>query len=306
MEVPRHIPVMAEEVLLWLVQEDARIYLDCTVGYSGHAEKILEATYGSDSRLIGFDRDAVAIAASRDRLARFGDRVLLLHGHFVELKQHLAASGIGQVDGILFDLGVSSAQLEEPTRGFSFQGDSPLDMRMDQSMSGTAADLINRWPEAQLADTIFQFGEERFSRRIARAIVHARERHPLATTKELVSVIEGAVPANYRHGRIHCATRTFQAFRIAVNQELDCLEPALRDAVDALSPGGRLCVISFHSLEDRIVKHTFRALSGKNSPTLMVLTKKPQVPTREESDRNPRSRSAKLRVAQRVSREGHS
>jgi len=306
MELPRHIPVMAEEVLFWLVKRDTRIYLDCTVGYSGHAEKILEATNGSDSRLIGLDRDAVAIAASRDRLARFGDRVLLLHGHFVDLKQHLAASGIGQVDGILFDLGVSSAQLDEPTRGFSFQGDSPLDMRMDQSMNGTAADLINRWPEAQLADTIFQFGEERFSRRIARAIVHARERHPLATTKELVSVIEGAVPANYRHGRIHCATRTFQAFRIAVNQEIDCLEPALREAVDALSPGGRLCVISFHSLEDRIVKHTFRALSGQDNPALMVLTKKPKVPTREESDRNPRSRSAKLRAAQRVSREGHS
>ena len=195
-------------------------------------------------------------------------------------------------------------QLEEPARGFSFQGDSPLDMRMDQSMSETAADLVNRWPEAQLADTIFQFGEERFSRRIARAIVHARERRPLATTKELVSVIEGAVPANYRHGRIHCATRTFQAFRIAVNQELDCLEPALRDAVDVLSPGGRLCVISFHSLEDRIVKHTFRALSGKNDPALSVLTKKPQIPTREESNRNPRSRSAKLRAAQRISREG--
>jgi 16S rRNA (cytosine1402-N4)-methyltransferase len=305
MEVPRHIPVMVEEVLFWLVQEGARIYLDCTVGYSGHAEKLLEAT-GPGSRLIGLDRDAVAITASRDRLARFGDRVRLLHGHFVDLKQHLAASGIGRVDGILFDLGVSSAQLEEPTRGFSFQGDSPLDMRMDQSMGGTAADLINRWPEAQLADTIFQFGEERFSRRIARAIVHVRKRHPLATTKELVSVIEGAVPANYRHGRIHCATRTFQAFRIAVNQELDCLEPALRDAVDMLSPGGRLCVISFHSLEDRIVKHTFRALSGKNDPALLVLTKKPQVPTREESDRNPRSRSAKLRAAQRVSREGQS
>jgi 16S rRNA (cytosine1402-N4)-methyltransferase len=196
----------------------------------------------------------------------------------VDLKRHLATSGIGRVDGILFDLGVSSPQLEEPGRGFSFQEDGPLDMRMDQSMSGTAADLINRWPEAQLADAIFQFGEERFSRRIARAIVSARERHPLDTTKELVSVIEGAVPAKYRHGRLHCATRTFQAFRIAVNQELDCLEPALRDAVDVLAPGGRLCVISFHSLEDRIVKHTFRALSGKDDPSLMVLTKKPQVP----------------------------
>ena len=296
---------MPEAVLFWLVREDSRTYLDCTVGYSGHAEKILEAS-GTDSRLIGLDRDATAIAASRKRLARFGDRVLLLHGHFMDLKQHLTVNGIGQIDGVLFDLGVSSPQLEEPARGFSFQVDGPLDMRMDQSMSGTAADLVNRWPEAQLADAIFQFGEERFSRRIARAIVRARERHPLATTKELVSVIEGAVPANYRHGRLHCATRTFQAIRIAVNQELDSLDPALRDAADVLSPGGRLCVISFHSLEDRIVKHTLRALSGKDDPALKVLTKKPQIPSREESDRNPRSRSAKLRAAQRVSKEGHS
>jgi 16S rRNA (cytosine1402-N4)-methyltransferase len=305
MEASRHIPVMSEEVLLLLVRESDRTYLDCTVGYSGHAEKILEAS-GSNSRLIGIDRDEVAIAASREKLARFGGRVVLFHGHFVDLKRHLALSGISQVEGILFDLGVSSPQLEEPARGFSFQGDGPLDMRMDQSMSGTAAELVNRWPEAQLADAIFQFGEERFSRRIARAIVCARQRHPLTTTKELVSVIEGAVPANYRHGRLHCATRTFQALRIAVNQELDCLEPALRDAVDVLSPGGRLCVISFHSLEDRIVKHTLRTLSSTDDPALVVLTKKPQVPSREESGRNPRSRSAKLRAAQRVSKEDRS
>ena len=305
MEVPRHIPVMSEEVLFWLARKGSRTYLDCTVGYSGHAEKILEAS-GPDSRLVGLDRDAMAVSASRKRLARFGDRAVLLHGHFMDLKQHLTASGIGQVDGVLFDLGVSSLQLDEPARGFSFQVDGPLDMRMDQSMSGTAADLVNQWPEAQLADAIFQLGEERFSRRIARGIVRARERHALATTKELVAVIERAVPANYRHGRLHCATRTFQAIRIAVNQELDCLEPALRDATDVLSPGGRLCVISFHSLEDRIVKHTFRALSGKDDPVLMVLTKKPQLPTSEELDRNPRSRSAKLRAAQRVSKEGHS
>jgi len=305
MEASRHIPVMLEEVLFWLAPEDGRIYLDCTVGYSGHAEKILEAS-GPHSKLIGLDRDAVAIGASRRRLARFGERGFLLHGHFVDLKRHLSSAGISKVDGILFDLGVSSLQLEEPNRGFSFQGDGPLDMRMDQTMSGTAADLVNEWPEAQLADAIYQFGAERFSRRIARAIVRTRERHPLATTKELVSVIKGAVPKNYRHGRLHCATRTFQALRIAVNQELDCLEPALRDAVDVLSPGGRLCVISFHSLEDRIVKHTFRALSGKDDPALVVLTKKPQVPSKEESERNPRSRSAKLRAVRRVSKEGYS
>ncbi len=301
----RHSPVMSSEVLYWLLGDGRKIFLDCTVGYSGHAEKLLEGS-GPDGRLVGLDRDRSAIEASRQRLSRFGARAILIHGHFMELKQHLSAQGLAQVDGIVFDLGVSSPQLDEPARGFSFQQDGPLDMRMDQSIGGTAADLINRWPEVQLADAIFQFGEERFSRRIARAIVRARERHPLGTTKELVSVIEGAVPANYRHGRLHCATRTFQALRISVNQELDCLEPALCDAADVLSPGGRLCVISFHSLEDRIVKHTFRALSGKEDPALVVLTKKPQVSTSEESDRNPRSRSAKLRAAQRVSKEGHS
>ena len=300
----RHSPVMPSEVLYWLLGDGRKIFLDCTVGYSGHAEKLLEGS-GPEGRLVGLDRDRSAIEASRQRLSQFGARAILIHGHFMELKQHLSEHGLSQVDGIIFDLGVSSPQLDEPARGFSFQNDGPLDMRMDQSIGGTAADLINRWPEAQLADAIFQFGEERFSRRIARAIVRARERHPLGTTKELVSVIEGAVPANYRHGRLHCATRTFQALRISVNQELDCLETALRDAVDVLSPGGRLCVISFHSLEDRIVKHTFRALSGKEDPALVVLTKKPQVSTREESDRNPRSRSAKLRVIQRVSKEGH-
>jgi len=305
MEDARHFPVMPSEVLFWLLGDGRKIFLDCTVGYSGHAEKLLVGSE-PDGRLICLDRDKSAIEASRQRLSQFGARAILVHGHFMELKRHLSDHGLSQVDGIVFDLGVSSPQFDEPTRGFSFQNDGPLDMRMDQSMSGTAADLVNRWPEAQLADAIFQFGEERFSRRIARAIVRARERHPLATTKELVSVIEGAVPANYRHGRLHCATRTFQALRIAVNQELDCLEPALRDAVDVLSPGGRLCVISFHSLEDRIVKHTFRALSGKDDPALVVLTKKPQVPSREESDRNPRSRSAKLRAAQRVFKEGHS
>ena len=301
----RHAPVMHQEVLHWLIGDGRKVFLDCTVGYSGHAEKLLVGS-APEGRLIGLDRDGSAIEASRQRLSKFGTRATLIQGHFMELKQHLSAQGLSQVDGIIFDLGVSSPQLDESTRGFSFQHDGPLDMRMDQSAGETAADLINQWPEAQLADAIFQFGEERFSRRIARAIVRARERHPLATTKELVSAIEGSVPANYRHGRLHCATRTFQAIRIAVNQELDCLEPALRDAVDVLSPGGRLCVISFHSLEDRIVKHTFRALSSKDHPALMVLTKRPQVSTSEESGRNPRSRSAKLRAAQRVFREGHS
>lgn len=304
-ESSRHFPVMQHEILSWLLKENARIYLDCTVGYSGHAEKILGASH-SDSVLIGLDRDSNAIAASKERLRKFGDRAILRQGHFMDLKRHVVECGFSRVDGILFDLGVSSPQLDEPARGFSFQWDGPLDMRMDQSKGLTAADLVNERQEAELADIIFHFGEERFSRRIARAIVRVRTVRPLTTTKELASVIEGAVPAHYRHGRIHCATRTFQALRIAVNQELECLEPSLRDAVDILAPGGRLCVISFHSLEDRIVKQTFRALSLGVGAPITVLTKKPQLPQEDELREHPRSRSAKLRVAQRREREGHS
>lgn len=221
----------------------------------------------------------------------------------MELKQQLVRNGFASVDGVLFDLGVSSPQLDDPMRGFSFQSDGPLDMRMDQSTPVTAADLVNRWREAELADAIYQFGEERYSRRIARGIVRARERQALATTKELVEVVKRSVPASYRHGRLHCATRTFQALRIAVNQELDHLESALRDAAGVLAPGGRLCAISFHSLEDRIVKRTFRSLAGEASSPWTVLTKKPQLPTQEEVDRNPRARSAKLRVLERRSKE---
>ncbi|WP_455389858.1 16S rRNA (cytosine(1402)-N(4))-methyltransferase RsmH, partial [Petrachloros mirabilis] len=209
------------------------------------------------------------------------------------------------VQGALFDLGVSSPQIDDPSRGFSFQSRGPLDMRMDQSAGVTAAEIVNRTEEVDLGNIIYEFGEERYSRRIARAIVRARVNQPFETTNELVSVIEAAVPAHYRRGRIHCATRTFQALRIAVNQELEHLEPALRDAADVLAPGGRLCVISFHSLEDRIVKHSFRALSAEADGEIEVLTKRPQVPTDEEIDRNPRSRSAKLRVIQRVAKEGH-
>jgi 16S rRNA (cytosine1402-N4)-methyltransferase len=301
----RHFPVMQQEVLSWLLKEDARVYLDCTVGYSGHAEKIL-GTSRSESVLIGLDRDSRAIAVSKERLREFGDRAILRQGHFMDLKRHIAECGFSRVDGILFDLGVSSPQFDEPARGFSFQWDGPLDMRMDQSTGLMAADLVNQRQEAELADIIFHFGEERFSRRIARAIVRARAVRPLTTTKELASVIEGAVPTYYRHGRIHCATRTFQALRIAVNQELEYLEPSLRSAVEILAPGGRLCVISFHSLEDRIVKQTFRALSLGMDAAITVLTKKPQLPQDDEVREHPRSRSAKLRVAQRREMEGHS
>jgi 16S rRNA (cytosine1402-N4)-methyltransferase len=294
---------MPAEVLFWLKPKDGQTYLDCTVGYCGHAEKILEASTPSGI-VVGIDRDILAISAGKKHLARFGARAVFIKGHFVDLKRHLADRGISTVHGVLFDLGVSSPQIDEPSRGFSFQVAGPLDMRMDQSTGATAADIVNGADEVDLANMIYEFGEERYSRRIARAIVRARASRLLETTSDLVSVIEAAVPGHYRRGRIHCATRTFQALRIAVNQELDQLEPALRDAVDVLAPGGRLCVISFHSLEDRIVKHTFRALSANAEIGLEVLTKRPQLPTEEEVSRNPRSRSAKLRVVQRVVQEG--
>lgn len=295
---------MPVEVLSWLRPKDGQIFLDCTVGYCGHAEKILEAS-APDGIVVGIDRDILAVEAGTRLLERFGNRAILVRGHFVDLKRHLFDRGIHLVHGVLFDLGVSSPQIDVPGRGFSFQAEGPLDMRMDQSAGATAADIVNRTEEVDLANMIYEFGEERYSRRIARAIVRARSIRPLETTRDLVSVIEAAVPGHYRRGRIHCATRTFQALRIAVNQELDHLEPALRDAADVLAPGGRLCVISFHSLEDRIVKHTFRALAAQAEQGFEILTKRPQLPADEEMHRNSRSRSAKLRVLQRVTKEGH-
>ena len=298
----RHVSVFLDEVTTWLVAGKAKTFVDGTVGYGGHSERLLERA-GDGAVLIGIDRDEEALAYSRIRLARFGSRAILLKGDFVDMKQLLRNVDVAAIDGALLDLGVSSPQLDDSNRGFSFQEDGPLDMRMDQSTGTTAGELVNSLPETELADLIFQYGEERFSRRIARAIVRARERKSLATTQELTAVIKESVPAAYRHGRIHCATRTFQALRIAVNRELDVLEPAIRDAVDMLRPGGRIAVISFHSLEDRIVKHTFRALAERPHPQVAVLTKKPQVPSDAECQANPRARSAKLRVAERLSKE---
>ncbi len=239
------------------------------------------------------------------RLQPFGDRAVIVKGHFMELKRLLSEQRISQVEGVLFDLGVSSPQLDDPARGFSFQSEGPLDMRMDRVSGPTAADIVNGLDEVGLADMIYRWGDERYSRRIARALVRARQQRAISTTRQLASVIESAVPGHYRRGRIHCATRTFQALRIAVNKELDHLEASLRDAVDVLAPGGRLCVISFHSLEDRIVKQSFKAFSILALGELEVLTKRPQVPTEDEIRRNPRSRSAKLRVLQRIMKEGH-
>lgn len=281
------------------MHDDPKTILDCTVGYGGHAEMVLD---GSDSvmKLIGLDQDVRAIAFSQERLARFGERVVLRKGNYRDLKNLLGEIGVPTVAGVLFDLGVSSPQLDDPARGFSFMQDGPLDMRMDQKAGETAADLVNSREEQELADIIFQYGEERYSRRIARAIVRERNRGLIQTTGVLASLVAGAVPAAYRHGRIHCATRTFQALRIAVNRELEWLEPSLRDAVDVLAPRGRICVISFHSLEDRIVKHTFRSLAQGPAARLALLTKKPILSSEQECRENPRARSAKLRVAERL------
>jgi 16S rRNA (cytosine1402-N4)-methyltransferase len=298
-----HLPVMPAEVLFWLRPRSRGIYLDCTVGYCGHALDILRAS-DPDGRILGIDRDPQAVDAARERLQPYGDRAVIIKGHFVELKRFLSERNISQVEGVLFDLGASSPQLDDPTRGFSFRSEGPLDMRMDRT-GPTAADIVNGLDEAGLADMIYRWGEERYSRRIARALVRARQQRAISTTRQLASVIESAVPGHYRRGRIHCATRTFQALRIAVNKELDQLEASFRDAADVLAPGGRLCVISFHSLEDRIVKQSFKAFSMRGGGELEVLTRRPQVPTEDEVRRNPRSRSAKLRVLQRIVKEGH-
>ncbi len=294
-----HVPVLANEVMTWLACASDRNYVDCTVGSGALAARILERT-GPGGLLVGIDRDAEAISRSQDRLHGFGSRVRLVKGNFGDLKRHLASIGVGEVHGVMFDLGVSSPQLDNPTRGFSFGADGPLDMRMDQSTGPTAADLLSELSERELADVIFRHGEERFARRIARGIVRARQRRPLTTTAELVAVVRDAVPPVYRHGRIHCATRTFQALRIMVNEELDVLAQAFRDAAEVLAPGGRLCIISFHSLEDRIAKRTLADLARGQQPLLRILTKKPQGASEVERHRNPRARSAKLRVAERV------
>lgn len=296
-----HVPVLSSEIKRWLSFQHPATIVDCTVGYGGHAELLLESN-PPGTTLIGIDQDREAIEFCRQRLIRFEGRIVLRQGNYRDLKRHLDAVGVSTVNGVLFDFGVSSPQLDDASRGFSFQREGPLDMRMDQTAGETAAELVNHRSEHELADIIFQYGEERYARRIARAIVRERQQQPVETTRELVSIIARSVPPPYRHGRIHCATRTFQALRIAVNQELDRWEPSLRDAVDVLAPGGRICAISFHSLEDRAVKHTFRSLVHGPQATLLPLTKKPILPSEEECRANPRARSAKLRVAERLSK----
>jgi 16S rRNA (cytosine1402-N4)-methyltransferase len=294
-----HIPVLVEEICFWLNPLPGGVYVDCTVGIGGTSLKILEKT-GKNAHIIGLDRDYQAVALAKKTLSEYESSVKILHGNFSHIRDFVQESGYEKVDGVVFDLGVSSMQLDQAERGFSFSLSGPLDMRMDQTQKVTAADLVNHLPEKELADVIFTYGEERYSRRIARAIVQARGAGFIQTTQALVSVLEGALPYVYRKGRLHFATRTFQALRIRVNRELDLLEPAIRDAIDLLKDGGRVCVIAFHSLEDRIVKQTFRSLAQREHPKVALLVKKPVIPSVLEIQRNPRARSAKLRVAERL------
>ena len=296
-----HVPVMVDEVVRLLQPAQGGLFVDCTVGLGGHARALLEA---GASRLIGFDRDPAALAGAAETLAAWQDRVVLIHADYRRLDAVLAERGIDRVDGILADLGVSSMQLDAEGRGFSFRRDEPLDMRMDTTSGQTAADLLASVDEKELADVIYQFGEERRSRRIARALVAARGTRPLETTGQVAEIVRRASPSGRSRGfrRIDPATRTFQALRIWVNRELEGLDAFLDSAVRRLTPGRRLAVVSFHSLEDRIVKHTFRAMAGAQTgaPLVQVLTRRPETPGDDEQTRNPRARSAKLRAVERV------
>jgi 16S rRNA (cytosine1402-N4)-methyltransferase len=298
----KHIPVLVEEIVQLLHPKDGAVYVDATLGEGGHAEALLRASAPS-ARLIGVDRDAEVLEVARQRLRPFEPRLDIVYGRAAELRSIVEALQVPQVDGILFDLGVSSYQLESAERGFSFAREGPLDMRMDRTAGPTAATLVNTLGESELSNLIQRYGEERWARRIARAIIRARRRAPLQTTRDLATVITHVVPSAARPPRIHPATRTFQALRIAVNEELSALEESLKNAIACLSPGGRLCVIAYHSLEDRIVKRTFQACArslDNASPRVRILTRKPVTSTLAERQANPRARSAKLRALERV------
>ena len=307
-----HASVLLEESLELLDAETGGTFVDATLGLGGHTEAILKAN--SNNRVIGIDQDAAAIALAKKRLEPFGDRVKLVNANFADIRRVLIEQKIATVDGILADLGVSSLQFDSEERGFSFRFDAPLDMRMNaDSDEPTAADLLATMPQDEIADMIYLYGEERFSRRIARRIVEKREGgEPVATTKQLVELVERSVRRSPKD-KIHPATRTFQALRIAVNHEIEILEQFVRDAVDSLAINGRLAVISFHSLEDRVIKQTFQKLSGKCTcppripqcvcgakKIVEIITKKPVVPGEDETRDNPRSRSAKLRAVRRT------
>jgi 16S rRNA (cytosine1402-N4)-methyltransferase len=304
-----HIPVLLDEVLGYLEPKPGGAYADGTLGGGGHSEEILKRILPGGV-LIGIDRDPNAILASSERLKDYGDHFIAVHGNYADVKTILMDLDIDGLDGMLMDLGVSSHQLDEEERGFSYQGDALLDMRMDTTQSFCAYDVVNGYNKDELSKVIWEYGEERWASRIADFIIRNR---PVKTTGQLVEIIKAAIPAAARRGGPHPARRTFQAIRIEVNQELELLEGAIRDAVDVLKPQGRLCIITFHSLEDRIVKNTFRELQNPctcpkevplcicgRKPLVTVITRKPVMPDDRELKDNPRSRSAKLRVCARL------
>lgn len=286
-----HLPVLLKEVLDYLKPKDGGVYVDGNLGLGGHTEAVLKQSSPS-GRVIGFEWDEEAINIAKERLAVYGDRVQFVRQNFARMKEALNDLGVSAVDGVLLDLGVSSLQLDKSGRGFSFKGGEPLDMRMDNQGKYTAADMVNTATKEELADIFYHYGEERQARRIADFIVQERKRKPITTTDHLVDVIKKAVPSRFYPKKIHVATKVFQALRIAVNHEFENLSDALATAPGLLRENGRLCVISFHSIEDRLVKQAFQ----KNS-SLQIVTKKPVIAGTEECAENPRARSAKLRVA---------
>ncbi|WP_274651862.1 16S rRNA (cytosine(1402)-N(4))-methyltransferase RsmH [Paenibacillus humicola] len=307
-----HITVLREEAVDGLAVKPDGIYVDCTLGGAGHSE-LIASRLGPSGRLIAFDQDDRALEHARVRLASYLDRVTLVKSNFRHLEQELSALGVNGADGVLFDLGVSSPQLDEAERGFSYNHDAPLDMRMDQTGLLTAGDIVNTWEERDIARIIDSYGEERFAKAIARKIAQAREQREIVTTGELAELIKSAIPAAARRTGPHPAKRTFQALRIAVNDELGAEESALEQTVRVLKPGGRAAVITFHSLEDRICKHLFAKFVEKctcppdfpmcvcgGKGVLKLITRKPIVPGQEELERNPRARSAKLRIAEKL------
>ena len=311
MDTPRHVSVLLDECIENLAIKPDGIYVDGTLGLGGHSYEIAKRL--TTGRLIGIDRDETAIERAGKRLSEFGDKVTLVHGNFSDTAAILDSLGIDAVDGMLFDLGVSSPQLDEAERGFSYMNDAPLDMRMDQSAPVTAYNVVNEWPVERLNRIFWDYGEERYARRVSAAIEARRAEKPITTTFELVDIIKGALPAAALREKQHPAKRCFQAIRIAVNDELGAIAALMDTAPDKLRIGGRLCVISFHSLEDRIVKSGIAARENgctcpREAPictcgfvkTLKSVCRKPILPGEDEIERNPRSRSAKLRVAERV------
>lgn len=289
-----HVPVLRNEVVAWLMPRPDGLYVDGTLGLGGHGLALLEASSPS-GRLVGFEWDGEAAAQAAERLAPHGERAHIVRASYADVVPELAKLGIDAIDGLVADLGVSSLQLDRAERGFSFRADSALDMRMDQRNPLTAATLVARLSEEQLADIFYHYGEERQARRIARFLVQARQEAPVATTARLAAIVAEAVPRKYHPPKVHVATKVFQALRIAVNGELDNLARLLATAPEVLRPGARMAIITFHSLEDRIVKQAFQ-----QNVAFRILTRRPVIPSAEECERNPRARSAKLRVAERV------